>query len=321
MGVDGLSYPLLFWTGRGPLDLYQPGDGHLNPMQASVVHHTSGAAILAAIGTGEVTLGMLMLAGEIWSEDTSREDRGFYGLWLIHHGARTLALGVSQGRQAERLADLARKAPTNYRCRTALEVLELALAQNISEVGAGEAYDLGERSGLRERTETLVNKRFDDPVARAEGKTRKELARRHVHRWAGLVVRTAESLKRADEALDRHLAREVRREILQETGAITALPGELGRIGSAAGAAERIRVLDGLLRVYHFPNEKGVLEKTLDEVARILKSDVMDEAWYHGVRQELERLQRGEYDRSGAHNVLRTLMSEGLVWLYESAQR
>lgn len=321
LGVDGLSYPLLFWTGWGPMDLYHPGDGRVNPMKASVVHHTSAAAILAAIGTGEITLGILFLADELRRKDTTEEDREGIGLWLIHHGSRTMALGVSQGRQAARLSDLARKAPSNYRCRTALEVMELALAENISEEAAGEAYNLGDRDELTQRSRKLVNQRFDDPISEAEGKAQQARARSHVRRWAGLVIKTAESLKRADEALDRRLARAVRKEILKKTGAITILPAEVGRIGTAAGAAERIRVVDDLLRVYHFPDDQVVLQKTLDDVSGILDSDTGDDVWYRRVRRELERLQIREYDRSGAHNVLRSLMSEGCVWLYETTQR
>jgi len=199
--------------------------------------------------------------------------------------------------------------------------MELALARNISEVTPGEAYTLGDRDELSERSEKLVNERFGDPISKAAGKAEQARVKNHVRMWADLVIRTAESLKRSDEALDRELAGLVRKEILKKTGAITVAAWEVGRISVAAGAAERMRVLDDLLQVYHFLNDDLSLQKALDDVSGILDSGMGNELWYRRVRTELKRLQKREYDRTGALNVLRSLMSEGFVWLYETTQR
>jgi len=49
--------------------------------------------------------------------------------------------------------------------------------------------------------------------------------------------------------------------------------------------------------------------------------DSVDSAWYGRCREEVQRLKNLNYDRSGAHYILRSLMTEGFLWLYEAQQR
>ena len=322
-GIDSMTYPLLFWTGWGPVDLYNPGDLRLNPLRVRVVHHTSGAVLLGAVGTGEVVLGCMILMGEAKSE-CPKGTRVLVGIALIDHGIHTIAQGVSQAVQAERLSDLARKVPTNYRCRTALEILALALAQDPEEILSSDAYELGDRDERSERARDSVNDRLGDLISTAaagvkDEKARQaaqERARRTVNSWADVIVDTSESLARADEALDQALARSVRNDILKRTGAISIAPADVGHIGVAPGVADHMRVMDGLLQIYHFPDNNALYDKILLDLDAVLRKDVPEDAWYRRCRKEVRRLQRKAYDRTGAYNVLASLICEGCVWLY-----
>ena len=322
-GIDSMTYPLLFWTGWGPFDLYHPGDLRLNPLKASVVHHTTAAVVLGAVGTGEVVLGTMILTGESMSE-RSKGTRTLVGIALIVHGVHTIAQGVSQAVQAERLSDLARKVPTNYRCRTGLEVLALALARDREEAPPSDAYELGDRGERTERARHLVNDRLGDLISTAgagvkDEKARqaaRQSARRTVNSWADVIVETSESLARADEALDQALARRVRAEILKRTGAINIAAADVGRIGVAPGVADHMRVIDGLLQIYHFPDNDALYDKILFDLDAVLGKDLPEDAWYRRCREEVRRLKQKAYDRTGAHNILASLMSEGFVWLY-----
>jgi len=327
MGVDSALYPVLFWTGWGPVDLYNPGDMRLNPLKARAVNHLTAGVVLTPVGILETTVGAIMMNAA--SEGRKGADWALWGYLLFLHGWQTAAQGISNARQAGALCRLARTVATGYRCRTAPELLALACAPEGVELATADgSYELGDREELRHRAYRLANERLGDPVSRAErvrspGRRRiaRALAERRVRGVADVVTRTAEALARSDEALDARLARRLRRAILARTGAVTFRAEALGRIGHAPGAADRILVLGELLRVYHAPDDIGLQDRASRELDAVLARTQGDRSWYRRCRRELARIRNGDYSRRGTRNVLESLMIEGFVWLYEALPR
>jgi len=323
--VDSLVlYPFYFLDGWKPFDLYHPANLRLNPLKARTVDHLSAAVFLSTLGAGEIVLGFLLFSAETGS-DLSDLERTTLGYYLILHGQMMMEAGGRQASQGLTLADLARTLLTNYRTRTAQELLQLAVADRPEQAAAPGAYDLGD---LKDRAPDAVNERLGKPIQEAgkeksetKRKFAKEQAEQDVKTWSNIVVRVAEMLARADEYLDRELAADIRAKILAETGALTIAPGDVGEFGGAPGMPERVRVINGLLGVYHFPDDTAGQDKLIEDLERILKSDLQDAAWFTRCRREMRLIRRNTYTRTGTYNVLRSLMSEGFLWLYQTIKK
>jgi hypothetical protein len=310
-GLDAASYPVLFWTGWGPFDLYTPEEMRVNPLKAKVVYRVSASGALVVGGAAETTFGLVLLADE-----EARDDRRAWGSLLFYHGLHTMTQGVAQAAMGTALSDLARSTATGYRCRTAPEILQIATGATPGVAVSDRPYDLGDFDGFQRRVRAEVGSKV--APGPATNKVRAKIREDDVRSWTHATLKAAQVLAQTDEALDKRLVAELRAELLGRTGAIEPL-----NAGTAAGteAALRADALDGLLYVYHFPDDAAGCRRVLDNIEHILTMEHEDDAWYERCRRELLRVRNGDYGRTAERCVLRSLMIEGFVWLYESLER